>query len=483
MNVLFRLDAGKKYGLGHLTRNIYLHDELISRNFNTLFIIKTDDTGFIKEFLTEKNINIDAHFLNNKTSQEIDINTITKISNLKNIKIAIIDHYNYNIKYLESIKKNNLILVNYDINIKKNFVSDVILNPNIGFNLQDYKGTCRYDTRLCIGKKYLIINPKLKKKKSTKRVKENILISFGGGTYPEKIFNLIDRVTDNKELKFIIISSDKKIINITKSNTKVYFGDLDYNKIYSSLRFAIVSGGVTSQELAFLNIPMLIYPYADNHKKTITGLIKANLALKAKMENLLNLDKFETYKLVPKIKIDNKGIERITKEISEAFISKYSISGERINLRPLKITDTPTIIRWRNDVEIKKWMINQDSISKESHIDWFNSRKNRFDFIIEENKSKKPIGTLNLKLTSKFEAELGKLIGENFFLGKGYANESSNLLINFAFNNLYLKKLFVYTKTTNQKNINLNKKLGFKIEQKMKINSNQVYKMCLKNNV
>ena len=118
MNVLFRLDAGKKYGLGHLTRNIYLHDELISRNFNTLFIIKTDDTRFIKDFLTEKNINIDIHFLNNKTSQEIDINTITKISNLKNIKIAIIDHYNYNIKYLESIKKNiltNLSFINKTI--------------------------------------------------------------------------------------------------------------------------------------------------------------------------------------------------------------------------------------------------------------------------------------------------------------------------------------------------------------------------------
>ena len=54
---------------------------------------------------------------------------------------------------------------------------------------------------------------------------------------------------------------------------------------------------MTSQELAFLNIPMLIYPYADNHKETITGLIKSNLALKAKTEDLLNLDKFETHKL------------------------------------------------------------------------------------------------------------------------------------------------------------------------------------------
>ena len=40
MNVLFRLNAGRKNGLGHLLRNIYLSDELKSINFNTQFLIK-----------------------------------------------------------------------------------------------------------------------------------------------------------------------------------------------------------------------------------------------------------------------------------------------------------------------------------------------------------------------------------------------------------------------------------------------------------
>ena len=482
MNVLFRLNAGRKNGLGHLLRNIYLSDELKSINFNTQFLIKTDKTIFINNFLSKKKINLNVQYINEETTQEDELVLIKKISSLKNIKIVIIDHYDSSIEYLKSIKKNNVIIVNFDINKKNNHVSDVIINPNIGFKKKDYNTKVKNAAKLCIGKKYLIINPKIKKKNLNKADKENILISFGGGKYPKKIVNLIDRITENKHQKFIIISSDHEINKINKSNTKVYFGNLDYNNIYSSLSFAIVSGGVTSQELAYLKIPMLIYPYSNNHKITSMGLVKNRLAVKATIHQLLNLDNFETQRFYPKFKIDNKGILRISKKISKAFISEYSITGQRLNLRPLKEKDTFNIIKWRNDIDIRKWMINQDIISKESHINWFNSRKNRFDFIIEEKTTNKPIGTLNLKLKSNSRAELGKLIGEKEFLGKGYAKESFMLIINFAFENLYLKKLCIYTKVNNEKNIMLNKKLGFKIEKELNINSSKVYKMSLKYN-
>ena len=52
------------------------------------------------------------------------------------------------------------------------------------------------------------------------------------------------------------------------------------------------SGGVTSQELAYYNIPMLIYPYAKNHKKTMVGLIENNLAIRVYSNELLKLNNF-----------------------------------------------------------------------------------------------------------------------------------------------------------------------------------------------
>ncbi len=482
MNVLFRLNAGKKNGLGHLTRNIYLSDELRSRNLKTQFLIKADKTIFIKNFISKKKVNLNVRYINQYITVEDELAIIDEICNLENIKIVIIDHYDHTIRYLRSIKKNNVILVNYDINKKRNYVSDLIINPNFGFNKNDYNEKVKDYARLCIGEKYLIINPMINNKKFNKTKKENILISFGGGKYPKKIVNLIDKITENKHQKFIIISSDYEISQIKKRNTKVYFGNLDYSKIFSSLKFAIVSGGVTSQELAYLRIPMLIYPYSKNHKISTTGLINHRLAVKATTHQLLNLNNFETKRFYHKFKIDNKGIKRISKKISMAFISEYNIDGERLILRPLKEKDTSSILKWRNDIDIRKWMINQDIISRESHLNWFKSKRNRFDFIIEEKVTNKPIGTLNLKLKSNSEAELGKLIGEKQFLGKGYAKESFKLLVSFAFRNLYLKKLFIHTKVNNEKNIMLNKKLGFKIEKELVINSSKVYKMSLQNN-
>ena len=218
MNILFRINAGRKYGLGHLIRNIYLSNELINRNFNTEFIIKTDDVNFIREFLIEKKININVHYIKESLSQQQDLSQI-----------------------LKSIKEKKLLLINFDVSKNINHISDLIINPNLGFTKKDYLTISKKTSKLCIGNKYLIINPALKKKKSKKRKKENILISFGGGQYPERIYNLIDKITNNKNLNFIVISSDIRVNSINKTNTKVYFGNLDYNKIYCSLQYAIVS--------------------------------------------------------------------------------------------------------------------------------------------------------------------------------------------------------------------------------------------------
>ena len=79
MNILFRINAGRKYGLGHLIRNIYLSNELININFNTEFIIKTDDVNFIREFLIEKKINLNVHYIKESLSQKQDLSQILKL--------------------------------------------------------------------------------------------------------------------------------------------------------------------------------------------------------------------------------------------------------------------------------------------------------------------------------------------------------------------------------------------------------------------
>jgi len=479
LKILIRLDAGKKYGLGHLTRNIYLADKLLFQNITSVFLIKSDDKYFVNNFLIKRGITINVHYLKDKLTDTYDLNKIFKITRSLKINSIIVDHYQVSMKYFKSIKSKNITLINYDVFLKKNLYTDMIINSNIGFEEANYLKKYNKNAIKCIGSKYLIINPELKKTHVKNIIKNKILISFGGGEYPLKIQTLIDKITNNFDYEFIVFSNDTKVKKIDKANTKIYSDNIDYNLLLSEVRFAIVSGGTSSQELAFLNIPMFIYPFNLNHKKTALGLLKNQLAIKVNYYQCIDINYLISFKYNPKIKLDNKGTTRLSKKIKQLLIKDCIIYGRRINLRPMRLSDTDKIVKWRNESSIMKWMKNQNLITKDSHIKWFKNRNKRLDFIIEEKKNKKSIGTVNLIFKSKNRAELGKLIGEKNYLGKGFASESFRLLIDFSFKELNLEKLIVYTKVNNFKNINLNSRLGFKVDESFKNISNDTIQMSI----
>lgn len=145
-----------------------------------------------------------------------------------------------------------------------------------------------------------------------------------------------------------------------------------------------------------------------------------------------------------------------------------NLKGSKIFLRPMILSDAEKVVEWRNNKNILKWMFKKNKISVKDHIKWFNSRVNRHDYIVLDKKNLKPIGTVNYVLNSKnkFEAEAGKLIGDQNYWGKGYAKEAFKIWIKFGFNNLSLNKIIVKTNVKNVKNIGLNLSLGF---EKIKI--------------
>jgi RimJ/RimL family protein N-acetyltransferase len=61
-------------------------------------------------------------------------------------------------------------------------------------------------------------------------------------------------------------------------------------------------------------------------------------------------------------------------------------------------------------------------------------------------------------------AELRKLIGDPAYRGRGLAEEATRLWVNYGFQGLGLKKIFVSTLQTQVANIKLNEKIGFQVE-------------------
>ena len=83
--------------------------------------------------------------------------------------------------------------------------------------------------------------------------------------------------------------------------------------------------------------------------------------------------------------------------------------------------------------------------------------------------------------TKKMTGEYGILIGDKNSWGKGYAIESSKIVIDYCFNDLGLKKIELGVVSSNIKAINLYKKLGFKEYKRLNNKDKSIIRMFIKN--
>ena len=146
---------------------------------------------------------------------------------------------------------------------------------------------------------------------------------------------------------------------------------------------------------------------------------------------------------------------------------------------------TDYIIKWRNEPSNFKFFADQDKVTKAKQQKFLKnySSLNRIDFILVEKKTRKPHGTFSLTNVFSNRPEIGKLLGTKEIRGKGIAYRATKTLLNFAFRELNLKKVYALTRSDNIANNHLNKKLGFKIIGSEKINSEKFIIMSLKNNL
>jgi len=316
MKVIFRLNAGKFYGLGHLSRNLVLSDSIQKLGIETEFVIKSDNFEFINNYI---NNHINYSLIKDSISIDSDLDILNK--KCANGEFLIIDHYEHNIKYYNFLIKNNINWAQYDYNAKKKIFSHLVINPNLGFSQSDYKNIVGKQTIVCSGINYLIINKSLRKININKNSNSNILIAMGGGNYPNKIRSFIKKIVNNTLNNFIILSSDSEIKKIKKDNVSIYFGNLNFKKIYNNLSVAIVSGGVTSQEMAFLNIPMLILPYSNNQKINANNLTKMGYGKIIDVDFSLKKFNYNNLKIIKNKFIDGKGSERLAAVIHKFLLN------------------------------------------------------------------------------------------------------------------------------------------------------------------
>jgi RimJ/RimL family protein N-acetyltransferase len=155
------------------------------------------------------------------------------------------------------------------------------------------------------------------------------------------------------------------------------------------------------------------------------------------------------------------------------------LEGDRVRLRPRAVEDAPAYQRWVNDVEIARLLggpLYQWSVAAEEdtiRTQWaVNDWEHGINLAIEAVDRAKPalIGTISLRELDAVArwGEVGIMIGERSDWNRGYGEDAMRTLCRYAFEDLDLNRIELYTFEYNPRAVRSYEKVGFVLEGRLR---------------
>ena len=122
------------------------------------------------------------------------------------------------------------------------------------------------------------------------------------------------------------------------------------------------------------------------------------------------------------------------------------IIGERCYLSPISMEDVPKYTNWLNDFEVVvSTTLYSRIVDVEAESAALAELKKGYNFAIRLNQTNELIGNIGLNDVDFLHrtAELGIIIGNKTYWKQGYGKEAIELLLDFTFNILNIKNVYL----------------------------------------
>jgi RimJ/RimL family protein N-acetyltransferase len=142
------------------------------------------------------------------------------------------------------------------------------------------------------------------------------------------------------------------------------------------------------------------------------------------------------------------------------------LKSENVYLAPFEDQDSRVLFNWINDRNIVLWNSYYKPVTHKQHQEWFNSLEKRDDLVIfgiRLIETGELIGSCQLHSINPVDrhAELQIRIAKEEQMNKGYGTEALKLLLDFAFTDLNLARVYLYVFSTNTRAVKAYEKVGF----------------------
>jgi UDP-2,4-diacetamido-2,4,6-trideoxy-beta-L-altropyranose hydrolase len=427
--LLIRADASPEIGTGHVMRCLALA-EAWQDNGGEILFVSACCAPAIEDRLKKEGMPV-LH-IPQKAGTSGDADETALLAHEQGVDWIVVDGYHFGAEYQKEIKDAGFSLLFIDdYGHADHYYADIVLNQNIYADMSFYKNYEQY-TRFLLGTKYVLLRREFLKYSGWCRdipnVARKILVTLGGSDPDNVTLKIIDALRtaelEGLEVKVVVGGANPHFDLIHEtvkdlSNFTLIKNADNMPELMAWADVAISAGGSTCWELAFMGLPSIVIPIAENQKpiakelksKNIAEVIEGNIFQNQKELAILISDFLQNYELCSAFSkrmaqhIDGKGQYRIIN----------AISYDKIKLRKVELSDCERIWLWINDPKVRSVSFNPKQISLEDHKKWFSSALNNPNLIyyIAIDKTAKPIGQARFLIESK-EAIISVLIGREY---------------------------------------------------------------------
>ncbi len=479
MFVVFRVDASREIGFGHLSRCTNLAEELRLRGNDVTFVCRDLDGAGISS-LEEKLFR--TVLLPRSTDvilQSVDASEF--IESLAGVRPdwVVLDNYSLGSQWETAVQPFvEKIAVIEDL-ADRHHDCDLLIDQNYSdrtvetFNRQ-VPDTCEF----LIGPKYAMLNSVFAKIREVSMVPKNKLkriFVFCGGSDPKNLTKTVLDALSGDEFSDLVIDVviGAQNLNFKSGSTNQYDMNIQFHesgdefaKIMSNSDLAIGAGGTTTWERMCLGVPSIIVSIAENQVPTCEKLAREGFVrylgpqsevtnesvASAVREFLKTQSALRASSVKSQIVVDGKGCMRVAEAMCPTSVGELKV-------RLATTHDCIDYFNWANDPQVRENSLDSADIEWTRHQNWFTEKINSEStemYVLEA--SDLPVGQIRFEIVDK-TAEINYSLDE-LVRGRGWAATAVEVAIKaFRIQNSHLLKAQV--KKANVRSWSVFRTLGF----------------------
>lgn len=314
MEIVFRMDASRRIGIGHVMRCLALAEELKRRGARVTFVCRNSFFD-IERTIEKRGVDVKvlpAAFSESKIEHVPECDSRNQLFDVPWLQDAeetlavigqrkfdwlVVDHYGLDARWHRMLRNNADRLMAIDDLANRFLFCDLLLDQTYGRQAFDYRQLVPNECNILVGSEYALLRDEfarlrsdaLERRKNCPVIKE-VLVSVGGCDPDNITAQILEGLSlvswQQSPCVTVVLGAGARhcdqIVKIAQRHPLDVRVNVDENnmaEVMSNADLAIGSGGTTSWERCAMGLPSLIFEEADNQRLIVRQLCETCAAI------------------------------------------------------------------------------------------------------------------------------------------------------------------------------------------------------------